>query len=169
MYYFFPHFLQGMIYPWILIVDCPVVNLLVASFAKTARVMHSIFVHAFGCHLLIAFGQVAVVAHELGLVCAMLVVAYLKALEIFQDCFQLDNRFCFILIFKLPMFITYLLDVLLLSCSYGFRLFTHLHRLWSDSELSELILVIRISLLGNAQFRFIASFEVFFNAFLYNI
>ena len=113
----------------ILIDDCSIINLLVASFTKAARVMYPILVWALCCHLLITLGQVAEVAHEAGLVRAVHVLAYIKIVKIAQNLLQLPQRFILALVFQLTVFFANILKKLLLSSSYGLRLVASLY-LW---------------------------------------
>ena len=142
-------FLQGIVKSWIFIDDSPVVNLLVASFAEATGVMNSILVHALGGHLLVALGQVAEVAHELGLVGAVNVFARVKPAETVQNYSQLSERFLFALFFELAMLVAYLLDKLPFSCSYGFRIVTSFCRLSSHPVLFPLVSVVHVNSFKN--------------------
>lgn len=104
-----------------------VVDFLIAGFAKTARVMSPVLVLALGGLLLVASVQVAMVAHELGLVSPVLMRARSKTLEALQDSLVVQYRLVVTGNINLAIRIKELLNILIFPCSHCIRLSTLLH------------------------------------------
>ena len=121
-----------------------VVDFLIASFAKTARVMRPVLVLALGGLLLVARVQVAMVAHELGLVSPVLMRARSKTLEALQDSLVVQYRLVITGNINLAIRIKELLNILMFPRSHCIRLSTLLHLPLLDLWLLRLLTTLRI-------------------------